>query len=942
MPGLLTRASLLSCTASSPSHLARASCNLTGSANPGELTFLQPCRVCYPVRAYFSATMPGLLTRASLLSCTASSPSHLARASCNLTGSANPGELTFLQPCRVCYPVRAYFSATMPGLLTRASLLSCTASSPSHLARASCNLTGSANPGELTFLQPCRVCYPVRAYFSATMPGLLTRASLLSCTASSPSHLARASCNLTGSANPGELTFLQPCRVCYPVRAYFSATMPGLLTRASLLSCTASSPSHLARASCNLTGSANPGELTFLQPCRVCYPVRAYFSATMPGLLTRASLLSCTASSPSHLARASCNLTGSANPGELTFLQPCRVCYPVRAYFSATMPGLLTRASLLSCTASSPSHLARASCNLTGSANPGELTFLQPCRVCYPVRAYFSATMPGLLTRASLLSCTASSPSHLARASCNLTGSANPGELTFLQPCRVCYPVRAYFSATMPGLLTRASLLSCTASSPSHLARASCNLTGSANPGELTFLQPCRVCYPVRAYFSATMPGLLTRASLLSCTASSPSHLARASCNLTGSANPGELTFLQPCRVCYPVRAYFSATMPGLLTRASLLSCTASSPSHLARASCNLTGSANPGELTFLQPCRVCYPVRAYFSATMPGLLTRASLLSCTASSPSHLARASCNLTGSANPGELTFLQPCRVCYPVRAYFSATMPGLLTRASLLSCTASSPSHLARASCNLTGSANPGELTFLQPCRVCYPVRAYFSATMPGLLTRASLLSCTASSPSHLARASCNLTGSANPGELTFLQPCRVCYPVRAYFSATMPGLLTRASLLSCTASSPSHLARASCNLTGSANPGELTFLQPCRVCYPVRAYFSATMPGLLTRASLLSCTASSPSHLARASCNLTGSANPGELTFLQPCRVCYPVRAYFSATMPGLLTRASLLSCTASSPSHLARASCNLAGSANPCEFIFRQPYRVG
>ncbi|PKI41626.1 hypothetical protein CRG98_037982 [Punica granatum] len=959
MAGLLTRSSLLSCTASSPSHLARASCNLAGSANPCELTFLQPCRVCYPVRAYFAATMAGLLTRSSLLSCTASSPSHLARASCNLAGSANPCELTFLQPCRVCYPVRAYFAATMAGLLTRSSLLSCTASSPSHLARASCNLAGSANPCELTFLQPCRVCYPVRAYFAATMAGLLTRSSLLSCTASSPSHLARASCNLAGSANPCELTFLQPCRVCYPVRAYFAATMAGLLTRSSLLSCTASSPSHLARASCNLAGSANPCELTFLQPCRVCYPVRAYFAATMAGLLTRSSLLSCTASSPSHLARASCNLAGSANPCELTFLQPCRVCYPVRAYFAATMAGLLTRSSLLSCTASSPSHLARASCNLAGSANPCELTFLQPCRVCYPVRAYFAATMAGLLTRSSLLSCTASSPSHLARASCNLAGSANPCELTFLQPCRVCYPVRAYFAATMAGLLTRSSLLSCTASSPSHLARASCNLAGSANPCELTFLQPCRVCYPVRAYFAATMAGLLTRSSLLSCTASSPSHLARASCNLAGSANPCELTFLQPCRVCYPVRAYFAATMAGLLTRSSLLSCTASSPSHLARASCNLAGSANPCELTFLQPCRVCYPVRAYFAATMAGLLTRSSLLSCTASSPSHLARASCNLAGSANPCELTFLQPCRVCYPVRAYFAATMAGLLTRSSLLSCTASSPSHLARASCNLAGSANPCELTFLQPCRVCYPVRAYFAATMAGLLTRSSLLSCTASSPSHLARASCNLAGSANPCELTFLQPCRVCYPVRAYFAATMAGLLTRSSLLSCTASSPSHLARASCNLAGSANPCELTFLQPCRVCYPVRAYFAATMAGLLTRSSLLSCTASSPSHLARASCNLAGSANPCELTFLQPCRVCYPVRAYFAATMAGLLTRSSLLSCTASSPSHLARASfrqatslvplatlpglltrarllfCNLAGSANPCELTF-------
>ncbi|OWM76708.1 hypothetical protein CDL15_Pgr011726 [Punica granatum] len=226
------------------------------------------------------------------------------------------------------------------------------------------------------------------------------------------------------------------------------------------------------------------------------------------------------------------------------------------------------------------------------------------------------------LTRVSLLSCTASSPSHLARASCNLGRSANPCEFTFqhskfaepprsclMQPCRVCLTVRVYFPApqvrqanslvplaTLPGLQTRANLLSCTASSPSHLAHASCNHGGSANPCEFTFqhskfaepprsclLQPCqvllqpwRVCEPVRVHFPAqqfrqatslvslaTLLGLLTCGSLLSCTASSPNHLARASCNLVGSANPCEFTFqhrkfaepprsclLQPCRVC--------------------------------------------------------------------------------------------------------------------------------------------------------------------------------------------------------------------------------------------------------------------------------------------------------------------------------------------------------------------------------------------------------
>ncbi|OWM77091.1 hypothetical protein CDL15_Pgr007986 [Punica granatum] len=66
------------------------------------------------------------------------------------------------------------------------------------------------------------------------------------------------------------------------------------------------------------------------------------------------------------------------------------------------------------------------------------------------------------------------------------------------------------------------------------------------------------------------------------------------------------------------------ATLLGLLTLASFISCTASSPSHLARASCNLARSANPCQLTFLhlkfaepppscllQPYRVCQPVSA-------------------------------------------------------------------------------------------------------------------------------------------------------------------------------------------------------------------------------------------------------------------------------------------------------------------------------------------
>ncbi|PKI49259.1 hypothetical protein CRG98_030349, partial [Punica granatum] len=1317
LPGLLTRASLLFSLASSASRLSRASCNITGFAHPCEFTFLlskfgEPALSCLlqhyrQVRRAGSlvplATLPGLLTRASLLFSLASSASRLSRASCNITGFAHPCEFTFLlskfgEPALSCLlqhyrQVRRAGSlvplATLPGLLTRASLLFSLASSASRLSRASCNITGFAHPCEFTFLlskfgepalscllQHYRVCSPVRVYFSAsqvhracslvplatlpglltqicraislqplaTLPGLLTRASLLFCLASSPSRLARASCNLAGPAHPCEFSFLlqkfaepyrssllQPCLQVHRAGSLVPlATLPVLLTRASLVFCFRNLPSHIAPASCNLAWSAHPCEFTFLlskfteparscllQPCRSCSPqVHRAGSlvplATLPVLLTRASLVFCFRNLPSHIAPASCNLAWSAHPCEFTFLlskfteparscllQPCRSCSPqVHRAGSlvplATLPVLLTRASLVFCFRNLPSHIAPASCNLAWSAHPCEFTFLlskfteparscllQPCRSCSPqvhragslvplatlpvlltqicraISLQPLATLPGLLTRASLLFCLASSPSRLARASCNLAGPAHPCEFSFLltkfaeparscllQPCRFSSPVRAYFPAseirraisllplaTLPGLLTRASLLFCLASSPSQLARASCNLAGPAHPCEFTFLlrkfaepyrscllQPCLVCSPVRVYFSAskirrasslvplaTLPGLLNSASLLFCFASSPSLLAHASCNLAWSALPCEFSFLlskfaeparscqlQPCRFCSPVRAYFSAseirraisllplaTLPGLLSRASLVFCLASSPSPLARANCNLAGSAHLCELTFLlrkfaEPYRSCLlqpclQVRRANSpvplATLPVLLTRASLLFFFGNSPSHISPASCNLAGSAHPCEFTFLlskiaeparscllQPCRFCSPVRVYFFgsqvrraysllplATLPGLLTRAILLFCIASSPSLLARASYNLAGSAHPCELTFLlrkfaeparscllQPCRVCSPVRAYFSAsqvrracslvpltTLPGLLTRASLLFCFASSPSLLARASYNLAGSAHPCELTFLlrkfaeparscllQPCRVCSPVRAYFSAsqvrracslvpltTLPGLLTRASLLFCFASSPSLLARASYNLAGSAHPCELTFLlrkfaeparscllQPCRVCSPVRAYFSAsqvrracslvpltTLPGLLTRASLLFCFASSPSLLARASYNLAGSAHPCELTFLlrkfaeparscllQPCRVCSPVRAYFSAsqvrracslvpltTLPGLLTRASLLFCFASSPSLLARASYNLAGSAHPCELTF-------
>ncbi|PKI35119.1 hypothetical protein CRG98_044490, partial [Punica granatum] len=963
--------------------------------------------------------LPGLLTRASLLFCVASSPSLLACASYNLAGSAHPCVFIFfasqvrraisivpLAALPGCSPVRVYFSASpvrrdrslvliaaLPGLLTGASLLFSFASSPSLLACASYNLAGSAHPCEITFLhrkfaeparscllQPCRVCSPVRVYFTAaqfrracslvppaTLPGLLTCASLLYCCAISPSLLARASCNpawsahlceftllLRNFAEPARSCLLQPCLVCSPVRVYFTAaqfrracslvppaTLPGLLTCASLLYCCAISPSLLARASCNpawsahlceftllLRNFAEPARSCLLQPCLVCSPVRVYFTAaqfrracslvppaTLPGLLTCASLLYCCAISPSLLARASCNpawsahlceftllLRNFAEPARSCLLQPCLVCSPVRVYFTAaqfrracslvppaTLPGLLTCASLLYCCAISPSLLARASCNpawsahlceftllLRNFAEPARSCLLQPCLVCSPVRVYFTAaqfrracslvppaTLPGLLTCASLLYCCAISPSLLARASCNpawsahlceftllLRNFAEPARSCLLQPCLVCSPVRVYFTAaqfrracslvppaTLPGLLTCASLLYCCAISPSLLARASCNpawsahlceftllLRNFAEPARSCLLQPCLVCSPVRVYFTAaqfrracslvppaTLPGLLTCASLLYCCAISPSLLARASCNpawsahlceftllLRNFAEPARSCLLQPCLVCSPVRVYFTAaqfrracslvppaTLPGLLTCASLLYCCAISPSLLARASCNpawsahlceftllLRNFAEPARSCLLQPCLVCSPVRVYFTAaqfrracslvppaTLPGLLTCASLLYCCAISPSLLARASCNpawsahlceftllLRNFAEPARSCLLQPCLVCSPVRVYFTAaqfrracslvpraTLLDLLTSASLIFRFASSPSLLTRATCNLAGSAHPCLFTFLlrkfveparlcliQSCRVCSP------------------------------------------------------------------------------------------------------------------------------------------------------------------------------------------------------------------------------
>ncbi|PKI34209.1 hypothetical protein CRG98_045400, partial [Punica granatum] len=542
--------------------------------------------------------------------------------------------------------------------------------------------------------------------------------------------------------------------VCSPVRVYFSAShvrrdcslvphtiLPGLHTRASLLFFFVSSSNLLACASCNLAWPAHPSEFTFLlrryakparlcliQSCRVSSPVRVYFF--------------CFASSPSLLACASYNLAGSAHPCEFIFFasQVRRACSLVP---HTILPGQLTRASLF--------FLLRK------FAEPARLCLIQSCRVSSPVRVYFF--------------CFASSPSLLACASYNLAGSAHPCEFIFFasQVRRACSLVP---HTILPGLHTRASLLFFFVSSSNLLACASCNLAWPAYPCEFTFLlrryaehahlcliQSCRVCSPVRVYFSAsqvrrafslvplaTLPGLLTRASLLFCFPSSVSLLARASCNLAWPAYPCEFTFLlpkfgesarscllQPCLACLPVRVYFSASqvrracslvpqtiLPGLHTRASLLFCFASSPNLFARASCtpsllasasyNLAGSAHPCEFTFLlrkfaeparlcliQSCQVCTPVRVYFSASqvrragslvphtiLPGLHTRASLLFCFAGTPSLLASASYNLAGSAHPCEFTFLLPkfgesarscllqaCLVCSPVRVYFSA-------------------------------------------------------------------------------------------------------------------------------------------------------------------------------------------------------------------------------------------------------------------------------
>ncbi|PKH74691.1 hypothetical protein CRG98_050048, partial [Punica granatum] len=289
--------------------------------------------------------------------------------------------------------------------------------------------------------------------------------------------------------------------------------------------------------------------------------------------------------------------------------------------------------------------------------------------------------------------------SLLARAFGDLVGSATPCEFTFmlrksaepagscfLRPCTICTPVRVYFHASqvrrvcslvllsnLPGLLARGSLHSCYASSQSLLARASSDLVGSAPPCEFTFMlrkfakpagscffRPYRVCSPVGIYFHvsqvrracwlvllATLPGLLTRTNLLSRFASSPSLLARASCDLTESAHPCEFTFTL-------------RNSPRLLASAS---CDIVGSAHLYKFTFMLRKFAESARSCFFRPCRVNSPVRVYFHATqvrraywlvllatLLGLLPRASLLLCFASPLSLLARASCDLAGSTHP----------------------------------------------------------------------------------------------------------------------------------------------------------------------------------------------------------------------------------------------------------------------------------------------------
>ncbi|PKI35482.1 hypothetical protein CRG98_044127 [Punica granatum] len=84
-------------------------------------------------------------------------------------------------------------------------------------------------------------------------------------------------------------------------------------------------------------------------------------------------------------------------------------------------------------------------------------------------------------------------------------------------------------------------------------------------------------------------------------------------------------------------------TLPGLLTRVSLLSCTVSSSSHLARATCHLAGSAIPCELTFLHRKFVELPRSCLLQCRKESKLARVSGPGKVARGTNEVARETCD-----------------------------------------------------------------------------------------------------------------------------------------------------------------------------------------------------------------------------------------------------------------------------------------------------------
>ncbi|PKI11370.1 hypothetical protein CRG98_049546, partial [Punica granatum] len=104
-----------------------------------------------------------------------------------------------------------------------------------------------------------------------------------------------------------------------------------------------------------------------------------------------------------------------------------------------------------------------------------------------------------------------------------------------------------------------------------------------------------------------------------------------------------------------------------------------------------------------------------------------------------------------------------------------------------------------------------------------------------------------------------------------------------------------------------------------AKPARSCFLQPCRVRSPVRVYLHASQ---VRKAGWLMLLA-------------TLSGLPPARVYFQASKVRGAYSLVLPATLPGLLTHTNLRSCLVSSPSLLARASFDLAGSAHPREFTF-------